>query len=277
MLRLVPDWIIYMLAFLGVMWAIFSGAPAHDAPPPPPEAIEFEGAMLPPASVFDDRVVVQVSRPKDGIGSAFAISEEGDWLTARHVVEGCENVALLVAPNQYVEAEQIAWSSDSDLALIRTSISPNPVVLNTGSNLRIGTYGYHVGYPQGRPGEAVSRLMSRAKLITNGEREGSESVLTWGESGRTEGLAGTLGGMSGGPVYDENGEVRGVIIAESPRRGRIYTSSPEAMSKFLEEQGVALMGTTTRAFTPQTYGSQADSARRLLQVVKVACDVEESR
>ena len=88
MLRWIPDWIIYALVLGVVLWAIFSGG-SDDAPPPPPEAIREEGAMLPPASAFDERVLVQVTAPKSGIGTAFAINDDGQWLTARHVVEGC--------------------------------------------------------------------------------------------------------------------------------------------------------------------------------------------
>ena len=273
-MRWIPDWLIYMVALGAVLWAVFR-TPAQDAPPPPPEAITQEGAMLPPASVFDERVLVQVSGQKTGIGSAFAINSSGQWLTARHVVDGCDDIALLVAPDQYVAARRVALSEDSDLALIETGSSPYPVDLNTMADLRIGSYGYHVGYPQGRPGEAASRLMSRSNLVTSGRRSGSETVLAWAETGRTEGLQGSLGGLSGGPVFDALGQVRGVIIAESPRRGRIYTASPEAIADFIESQGIELIGERPRPFTPESYGQEADFARRQLQVVKVACRVGE--
>jgi len=273
-LRWIPDWIIYSLVLGVVLWSIFSG-PSHDAPPPPPEAIKEEGAMLPPASAFDERVLVQVTKPKSGIGSAFAINEQGQWLTARHVVDGCDEVALLVAPDQYVRARAVTVSEKYDLALIETTSSPYPVDLNTANDLRIGTRGYHVGYPQGRPGEAASRLLARSSLITGGLRKGKETVLAWAETGRTRGLLGSLGGLSGGPVYDDLGRVRGVIVAESPRRGRIYSASPEAVASFIEEQGVELIGERPRPFSPGSYGREADFARRKLQVVKVACRVGE--
>lgn len=272
MLRWIPDWIIYGLALGVLLWTIFS-SPSQDAPPPPPEAIEKEGAMLPPASAFDERVLVQVSKPKTGIGTAFAINETGQWLTARHVVDGCDEVALLVAPDQYVRARKIAVSERYDLALVQTDSSPYPVALNTEADLRVGTYGYHVGYPQGRPGEAASRLLARSNLISNGRRNSTEMVLAWAETGRTKGLLGSLGGLSGGPVYDEMGRVRGVIVAESPRRGRIYSAAPEAVQAFIESQGVDLIGERPRPFQPNNYGEEADFARRNLQVVKVACRV----
>jgi len=275
-LRYIPDWVIYLLALGVVLFAVFGTTPDHDAPPPPPEVFKQEGAMLPPASPFDERVLVQVTGPRDGVGTAFAVNEEGQWLTARHVVDGCDRVSLLVAPNRYVPVRSIALSDRYDLALLETTRSQNPVALDTHGDLRIGTLGYHVGYPQGRPGEAVSRLLSRSNLISNGRRSGKESVLAWAETGRTRGLNGSLGGLSGGPVYDSNGRVRGVIVAESPRRGRIYTAAPEAVARFLNEKQVDVIGERPEPFTPKSYGRTADAVRRNLQVVKVACDVQES-
>ena len=86
---------------------------------------------------------------------------------------------------------------------------------------------------------------------------------------------GSLGGLSGGPVYDESGNVRGVIVAESARRGRIYTASPEAVAEFIKATGAETLGERPRNFSTETYGQEADHARRNLQVVKVACNVEE--
>jgi len=273
-MRWIPDWVIYALVLGVVLWVIFSGG-SDDAPPPPPEAIEQEGAMLPPPSAFDERILVQVSAPKSGVGTAFAINNNGQWLTARHVVDGCENVALLVAPGQYALATSVVISQSFDLALIETETSQNPAPLNTDDNLRLGAYGFHVGYPQGRPGEAASRLLSRSNLVTRGERRNNESVLAWAETGRTRGLRGSLGGLSGGPVFDESGQVRGVIVAESARRGRIYTAAPEAVAEFVKATGAEAMGEAPQAFSKSSYGAKADAARRRLQVVKVACSVDE--
>lgn len=275
-MRFIPDWVIYCAALGAILWAVFSTSPDQDAPHTLPEAIRGEGATLPPPSAFDERVLVRVTKPKTGIGTAFAINDQGQWLTARHVVEGCDNIALLVAPEQYIRARNVKLSDDSDIALIETLSDTNPAVVDTRSELRVGVYGYHVGYPQGRPGEAVSRLLSRTNLVSSGERSGTESVLAWAETGRTRGLMGSLGGLSGGPVFDEDGRVRGVIVAESPRRGRIYTSSPEALDQFLRDNDIDVVGETPRPFSPSSYGEEADFARRNLQVVKVACEVGET-
>ena len=272
-MRFIPDWLVYTLALLAIVGGVFSNTPDQDAPPATPDSIDREGATLPPPSAFDETVLVRVESPKDGIGTAFSINADGHYLTARHVVDGCDDVSLLVAPGQYMPVDEISLSERSDLALLTAQPSLAPVALDTSPDLRIGSYGFHVGYPQGRPGEAASRLISRSRLILSGLRSGEESVLAWAETGRTSDLSGPLGGLSGGPVYDDKGRVRGVIIAESPRRGRIYSASPEAIASFLEEQDIAPLGDRPVPISPDTYGGAADRARQSLQVVKVACEV----
>ncbi len=276
MFRRIPDWIFYTLALAAILLGVFGISPEQDAPPATPDSVDQEGATLPPPSAFDETVLVRVEAPRDGIGTAFSINTDGYWMTARHVVDGCEDVSLLVAPNRYLPVRDVSVSETNDLALLYAPPSLAPVALDISNELRVGSYGYHVGYPQGRPGEAASRLISRSRLVTSGRRRGEESVLTWAETGRTKDLEGTLGGLSGGPVYDSDGRVRGVIIAESPRRGRIYSASPETIRTFLAEQDVMPLGDRPVPFDPGSYGGSADRVRQSLQVVKVACKVGEA-
>lgn len=269
------DILLYALVLGTVLWVLSGlGTENADAPEPLPDHFEQDGPMLPNASVFDERVLVQVDEPQNGLGSAFAINRNGDWLTARHVVEGCDRVSILVAPRRYVPVAEVRVSDTSDLALLSTGRSPRSAALDLGEDLRVGEYGFHVGYPNGRPGEVASRLLARSRLLSRGERHSDEPVLAWAEVGRTRGLNGGLGGLSGGPVFDAEGRVRGVIVAESPRRGRIYTADPESIRRFLDEVDVETNPPARlEPITVADYGAKADLARNSLQVVKVACEV----
>lgn len=275
-MRHFPDWIIYLIVLGIVLYAVFAnGMRNADAPEPLAESLRDEGAMLPELSIFDEQVLVQVDKPEDGSGTAFLINDSGYWMTARHVVDGCETVAILVAPGRYVEVDEVILDEVSDLAMLRTSTSPKPLALNLDEPLRKGETGFHIGYPQGRPGEVASRLWARSRLITRGMREGDEPVIAWAEMGRTRGLGGSLSGMSGGPVLDQSGRVRGVTIAEAPRRGRVYTAGPAAMQAFLDRNSLTATGSAGTPIAVSNYGRKADEARGNLQIVKVACDVAE--
>ena len=272
------DWIVYLLALMVVLWGLFaSGNPVEPAPELPSAMLEDDGPTLPEPSTLDNRILIQVEKPRTGIGSAFAIDGNGRWLTARHVVDGCDDVGILYGPNKYVPASRIETDTERDLAIITTDHSPRPTAVELEGELKVGQAGYHVGYPQGRPGEVSSRLLARSKLISRGYRRGEEPVLAWVEVGRTRGLVGSLGGLSGGPVFDRDGKVRGVIVAESPRRGRIYTAAPSAIAEFLELRGIKPEKNVSEHqadFSAATYGLAADYARRNKQVVKVACSIE---
>jgi S1-C subfamily serine protease len=245
--------------------------PAPSAPTPAPVAL---GPLAAPSPV-DEQVIVEAEAPKDGVGSAFSVSSAGHWITARHVVEGCDEVAIRTDTGAYVPAATVITDKASDLALLITGRSPNPVRLDLTSPLEQGAAGFLVGYPQGEAGEVAVKLTAHARLITRGVRENEEAILAWTEVDRPKTMTGVLGGLSGGPVFDSDGEVRGVIVAESPRRGRIYTTPPDLIAAFLAEHKVPVASGRAAAYTPETYERAADTARRRLSVVQVVCEMKD--
>jgi len=273
------DWL-FLLGALGlILLVIFAISPEADAPAPAPPSVVSEtsgvavGPPLPGPSPLDELVLVQVGAPQDGVGTAFAVNQKGDWITARHVVEGCARVTLEVAPGNDVPVARIAMDDGHDLALLSTGRSPFPVTLNLDAPLNVAAPGFAVGFPQGQPGELATELVGRSRLVTRGRRTGEAPILAWAEIRRSEGLNGRLGGLSGGPMFDASGAVRGVVIAESPRRGRIYTTAPQSVQDFLIKLGVELQPGPAEAFALSGYGAPSDNARRRLQVVKVTCEV----
>jgi serine protease Do len=272
----IPDWLIYVAVVGVIVWVLFRlDDPADEAPPSMPGS-EAIGALLPPASVFDPEVLVEVGPATSGVGTAFAIDETGWWLTARHVVADCQDVGLIVGRRAAARVKTVRPAPFADIALLKTDRAPEALALDTGEgNLRIGQLAYHVGYPQGRQGEAVTRLYRREKLVARGRYDSEEPVLAWAELGRTRGLSGSLAGMSGGPVFDSQGNVIGVTIAESARRGRIYTASPASIARLLGLANVEPQGDPAPPMTRANYGPKADLLRRSLAVAQVVCVAED--
>ncbi len=293
----IPDWVVYAVVLIAIVGTLFSsGSGDTDRPyaiprpefaiPDTPDVDTFDdwasptpiplpepGPPLPGSHPFDDRVVVQVDQPEDGIGTAFAINRSGVWLTARHVVDGCTRVGLAVGSGRMVRVDEVRTSPDTDLALLITERAPTALPLALTRELRVGETAFHVGFPQGNSGEAVSILEARSNLITRGRYEMEEPVLTWSERGRSEGVNGSLSGMSGGPVLDVDGAVIGVTVAESPRRGRIYSASPDSIRRFLDMQGEVPYGGDARPISASSYGAEADRMRDERAIVKVLCRV----
>ena len=273
----IPDWFIYSVVLAGVLYALFSRSDGTDAPPAIPDEIQLPDVTLPLPSIFDEEVMVELEDTDDpSVGTAFSIGRDGMWLSARHVVEGCSDLAVQVGQSRIVPVQRYETDEDADLALLYTQGGPEPAVLDLQEELRVGQHGYHIGYPQGRAGEVTSRLLARSVLRTTGRYQTSEPVIAWAESGRTRNLVGSLGGMSGGPLFNEHGEVIGVTIAESPRRGRIYTAAPTSLRTFIEtEADLNLDGEQTRSLHPDNYGGEGDRLRRNLTIVKVLCRARE--
>jgi S1-C subfamily serine protease len=217
-------------------------------------------------------VVVEVANTGEpATGTAFSVSASGVWVTARHVVDGCRQAAIVVGPGQGVAAS-VRIDPQAEAAVLTTDGGSPPLPLGLSAGLRRGEIAYHPGFPQGRPGEATSRLIGRENLVVRGRGARTEPVLVWAESGRTDGLRGTLGGLSGAPALDGQGRVVGVTIAEAPRRGRIYTTAPEVTAHALAAGGGPASGANGgAAITADNYGRVADDLRRTLRVAQVVC------
>jgi len=271
MMRLIPDWLLYIVVIAVLVFVLFRVDRRQDAPEALPDAPET-GAFLPPPSQYDPAVLVEVGPVASGMGSAFAISEDGWWLTARHVVDGCGAVGLIVSRGAAARVTDVKRALFADIALLKTESAPVALALDTSERrFQIGQRAFHVGFPQGRPGEAFSRLIGRETLIARGRYDIEEPVLAWAELGRTSGLRGSLAGISGGPAIAANGQVIGITVAESARRGRLYTAAPSSIMRLLRVEQVAAQGTPAERLTPDNYGQASDDLRRNLAIAQVVC------
>lgn len=271
--------------------ALFEKVPAPRRPPivvpaeppsrpaPPGEALPQArpappGDVLPPASAWDPVFGVNVERRRGATtGTAFAIDGNGLWATALHVVHECPRIALR-SPRGWVEAKLVWTHGQADLAVLRGMPGSEALPVARGP-LRRDQPGYAVGFPQGRPGAVHGRLIGRSQMQAEGRFRGRAPTVSWAEMGRVPRFDGSMGGISGGPLLDADGHLIGVIVAESPRRGRFETLAPELLDS-LAETGARLRraeaaGNARRALAPATLESVADDLRAQRRVVQAAC------
>ncbi|MES1201650.1 MAG: serine protease [Pseudomonadota bacterium] len=270
-MRFLPDWLIYIVAIAAIFFLLSRFDEHANSTPPLPQELEM-GSALPPPSTYDPEILVDTGPASSGLGTAFAISEDGWWITSRHVVDACDTVGIIVARGSAVPVKDRRLASFADLALLKTDVAPVALALDTSEQgFTVGDRAYHVGFPQGRPGEVYARLVGRENLISRGRYSFEEPVLVWAQIGRTEHLEGSLAGISGGPAIGPDGIVRGVTIAESARRGRLYTASPSSIRRLLEVEHVTAEGDPAPHMRPDNYGEQADNLRRSLAVAQIIC------
>lgn len=267
-----PDWAVYAVVVGGLLIFSLVRRENADAPPAPAPPDEMEGALLGPVTPFDPSVTVHAPDTpfQPASGTAFSIARDGRWVTARHVVEGCRRPALVVGGGRAVAAD-VRLAPRADVAVLITQGGPPALPVEAAAPLRRGQRAFHPGFPQGRPGEVASRLLGRETLKVTGRGARDEPVLAWAEVGRTAGLNGTLSGLSGAPVLDRQGRVVGVTLAESPRRGRVYTTAPDTFGPAIRGQQQADEVLLGEPITVDNYGLVADSMRRDLRVAQVVC------
>jgi len=261
-----PDWIIYGLVLIAFIWTAY-GVEQDVVVPEPPISPEL-GPLLPSDSPRDEIVLVDVAPLQSGTGTAFAINDDGLWLTARHVVDSCDRVGIRINGRRTVQVKsQIV--ENSDLAVLTSDWERRPLPADLESQRQVGEIGYFFGFPQGKPGEVVGSLIGRNRMKVRGRYTNDEAILAWSELGRSRNLTGSLGGLSGAPVLDKDGEIIGVVSAESPRRGRVYSVAPRYLRGIITEPGEG-----TEPLSLDTYGVGADRLRRDRRVAQVICLVE---
>jgi len=144
-------------------------------------------------------------------GSGFIISSDGYILTNYHVIETAyqSNLTLTVSLHDGTEyeAKVIGYESNNDVALIKIEASDlNAVIIANSDNIRVGQPVYAVGNPFGdlvyTMTEGIVSALDRIATVDN------KSIETFQFS------AAVNYGNSGGPVYDLNGEVIGIVSAK---------------------------------------------------------------
>jgi len=263
------------LVYAGLVAAILAIAlwrrERADAPEPPPFMPGAAKLPLSPSSPFARaRTASMAPGAETAAGTAFSVGENGLWLTARHVIDNCGQVAVVVAEGRGVAARLRA--SRGDIAVLTTQGGAPALGLAPARGPAGGQLVFLPGFPQGRPGEAAARFLGTQNVRPPRRGHRAQPFLAWAEVGRTSGLKGELAGLSGAPVLDGAGQVVGVTLAWSPRRGRIYSSTPADLRAALAFAGVAPPSAVAgEPLTSDNYGRIADTLRRDLRVARVVC------
>ena len=234
------------------------------------------GTVLSPRSNLDPSFTVDVGKKGNSTGTAFSIRDDGIWFTARHVVDGCDRVGLQVDQRRAAKVQKVQSHPKADIAVLWTR-GGKPGIAIASAPLRVNQPGYHVGYPEGKPGQVVSSLIGRRNMRTVGRYRHTEPVVAWVERARHP-VTQSLGGLSGGPAFNAAGEIIGVTVAASKRRGRVFTTAPATMNDMLslakiQPAGLPSGGLRIRP-NAREYVQYGEKLRGELIVAKVLCLVD---
>lgn len=149
-------------------------------------------------------------------GSGFVISEDGYILTNYHVIEdaytGGYEIKVMFYNGDTYTAEIMGYERNNDIAVLKIDATGlNAASLGTSGSLYVGDTVYAVGNPLGELNYSMTSGMVSAtdRLITT--EEGTMTMFQFD--------AAVNEGNSGGPVYNTNGQVVGVVTAKSSEDG----------------------------------------------------------
>lgn len=149
---------------------------------------------------------------QDGAGSGVIITEDGYIITNAHVISGASQIKVRTSDKTEYEAELIGSDSKSDIAVLKIEAAGlTPAVVGNSDNLVVGEFTLAVGNPMGTLGGTV----------TNGIISALNRDIT--VQGQTMNLlqtnAAVSPGNSGGGLFNEKGELIGIVNAKSAEEG----------------------------------------------------------
>ncbi|MEI4487468.1 Do family serine endopeptidase [Frigidibacter sp. MR17.14] len=145
------------------------------------------------------------SKPVMGVGSGFIVGKDGTIVTNNHVVDGAETVKVKLSDGRSFDAKVIGTDPMTDVAVIKISADVDLPAVSFGDSdtIRVGDAVLAVGSPFGLGGTVTSGIISaKSRDIQAGPYD--DYIQTDAAINR---------GNSGGPLFNEAGQVIGVNTA----------------------------------------------------------------
>ena len=182
------------------------------------------------------------SEPQGGLGSGVIISASGYILTNNHVVEGADEIEVILNDTRKAKAKVIGTDPDTDLAILKIELDKLPViVLGNSDALQVGDPVLAIGNPFG-----VGQTVTGGIVSALGRNQ--LGINTFENFIQTD--AAINPGNSGGALVDVNGALMGINTAIYSRSGGsmgIGFAIPVSTAKQVLE-GIVKDGQVTRGW-----------------------------
>ncbi len=170
-------------------------------------------------------------RKSQSLGSGFVIDASGYIVTNNHVIDGADEIKVILQDNTTLKATLIGRDERVDVALLKVeSDKPlTPVPFGDSDKARVGDWVIAIGNPFGLGGTVTAGIVSaRGRDI----RQGAYDDFIQTDASINQ-------GNSGGPLFNMNGEVIGINTAIYSRSGGsigLGFSIPSNQAKLVVDQ-----------------------------------------
>ena len=153
----------------------------------------------------------QGNEPQGGLGSGVIVSQSGYILTNNHVIEGADDIEVILNDSRHTKAKVIGTDPDSDLAVLKIGLDKLPtIVLGNSDAIQVGDQVLAIGNPFGVGQTVTSGIVSALGRNQLG-------INTFENFIQTD--AAINPGNSGGALVDTNGNLLGINTAIYSRSG----------------------------------------------------------
>jgi S1-C subfamily serine protease len=217
------------------------------------------------------------SRAQSGAGSGFFVSRLGHVVTNSHVVKDCKKITVGDNATNQTPAALISRDKKNDLALLRVG---SLETASAGTKSLVKKLGLKV-VPLAGDGLLRSEDVRRGETVLvagfpYGDIFSTDVKVTGGMVSSVRGLGDDSGqfqmdaavqpGSSGGPIYDENGSVVGVVVAQLNK-----LKVAKAIGSFPENVNFGIKASTVRQFlTSSGLPSKWSSRSKKMTTVELA-------
>jgi S1-C subfamily serine protease len=142
----------------------------------------------------------------DASGSGFIVTDDGYVVTNRHVVNGCQSIAVRVDSTNGFKAHVVALHPRDDLAVIRADARFDATAaFRMGASIRPGDDVVAVGFP-------LAGLLADEPSVTTGSVSALAGIHN--DPAILQMSAPVQQGSSGGPLFDASGNIVGVVVTK---------------------------------------------------------------
>jgi len=168
---------------------------------------------------FGDRFAKARKEIQTSLGSGVLISPQGYVLTNNHVIEGADQIQILLADGRSAKARVVGTDLDTDLAVLRITADKLPsIIIGNSSHLRVGDVVLAIGNPFGVGQTVTSGIISatgRDHLGITAYEDfiQTDAAINPGNSGGA--LIDTRGALIGinSAIYSQSGGSQGIGFA----------------------------------------------------------------
>jgi TPR repeat protein/S1-C subfamily serine protease len=137
-------------------------------------------------------------------GTGFILSEDGYVVTAAHVIEDGKKIEVLTG-GEKISARAVATDFQNDVSILKCDKPlKGALPLRESSGLKVGATVFTIGFPNFQR-QGMSPKMTKGEISSNYGI--LDSPTCWQISTPVQ------SGNSGGPLFDSNGNVIGVVVA----------------------------------------------------------------